>query len=331
VNFRDVLNVLGMYPGEAGLLGLEGAGVVLETGADVHGWPGDRVMGLFSGAFGPVAVTDARLLTPVPARLVARRAAAAPVVFLTAYYALVELAGLRAGESILIHAAAGGVGIAAVQLATHLGAEVFATASPAKWPAVRALGSPPGGSRRRGRPEFEQAFRAATGGRGVDVVLDSLAGEFVDASLRLAAPGGRFIEMGKTDVRDPNEVAAAHGGLFTGVRPAAAGPGRDRPHARGAARPVRGRGARPLPAACWDVRRAPEAFRYLSQARNVGKVVLTMPAPPRSDGTVLITGASGALGGLAAARHLAASRPPPGPCSPGAARPPPAPERSPPS
>ncbi len=72
LNFRDVLNVLGMYPGEAGLLGLEGAGVVLETGPEVPGLaPGDRVMGLFTGAFGPVAVTDARLLAPVPARLVA--------------------------------------------------------------------------------------------------------------------------------------------------------------------------------------------------------------------------------------------------------------------
>ena len=308
VNFRDVLNVLGMYPGEAGQLGLEGAGVVLEAGAGVHGLaPGDRVMGLFTGAFTPVAVTDARLLTPVPAGWSLAEAAASPVVFLTAYYALVELAGLRAGESILIHAAAGGVGIAAVQLARHLGAEVFATASPAKWPAVHALGVPAGRVASSRTTDFEQAFRAATGGRGVDVVLDSLAGEFVDASLRLAAPGGRFIEMGKTDVREPAEVAAAHGGLYyRAFDLLQAGPD-EIAGMLAALRDLFVTGVLvPLPAASWDVRRAPEAFRYLSQARNVGKVVLTIPAPPRTDGTALITGATGALGGLTA-RHLAAS------------------------
>ena len=310
MNFRDVLNVLGMYPGEAGLLGLEGAGVVLETGpTECPGLaPGDRVMGLFTGAFRPVAVTDARLLTPVPGGLVAgRRRPPRRWCSSTAYHALVELAGLRAGESVLIHAAAGGVGIAAVQLARHLGAEVFATASPAKWPAVRALGVPAGRIASSRTTEFEQAFRAATGGRGVDVVLDSLAGEFVDASLRLAAPGGRFIEMGKTDIRDPAEVAAAHGGLFyRAFDLLTAGP--DEIAAMLAVlRDLFAAGALvPLPAATWDVRRAPDAFRHLSQARNVGKVVLTIPAPPRSAGTALITGVPGALGSLTA-RHLAAS------------------------
>jgi len=312
VNFRDVLNVLGMYPGEAGELGLEGAGVVLETGPDVTGLqPGDHVMGLFTAAFGPVAVTDARLLIPIPAGWSLTEAAAAPVVFLTAYYALVELAGLRQAASILIHAAAGGVGIAAVQLARHLGADVFGTASVSKWPVLRGLGLPDSHIASSRTIEFEETFRAATGGAGVDVVLDSLAGEFVDASLRLAAgPGGRFIEMGKTDVRDPESVAAEHNGLkyqafdlldtapdLIATMFAALGD----LFACGA--------LKPLPVACWDVRRAPDAFRYLSQARNVGKVVLTIPAARAADssGTVLITGASGALGGLVA-RHLADGR-----------------------
>ncbi|MFD0661021.1 polyketide synthase dehydratase domain-containing protein [Thermocatellispora tengchongensis] len=189
VNFRDVLNVLGMYPGDAGRLGLEGAGVVLETGPGVTGFaPGDLVMGLFSGAFGPEAVTDQRLLAAVPEGWTLSEAAAAPVVFLTAYYALVELAGLQRGESILIHAAAGGVGIAAVQLARHLGAEVFGTASPSKWPVLYELGLPDTHVASSRTLEFEAAFRAVRG--GVDVVLDSLAGEFVDASLRLAAGPG---------------------------------------------------------------------------------------------------------------------------------------------
>ena len=141
VNFRDVLNVLGMYPGDAGLLGLEGAGVVLEVGPGVTDLAvGDRVMGMFTGAFGPVVVADRRLVAPIPSGWSFAEAATVPVVFLTAYYGLVDLAGLGSGESVLIHAAAGGVGIAAVQVARYLGAEVFGTASPGKWETLRSWG-----------------------------------------------------------------------------------------------------------------------------------------------------------------------------------------------
>ena len=138
VNFRDVLNALGMYPGEAGPLGGEAAGVVVEIGPGVTGLaPGDRVMGMFSGAFGPAVVADHRLLTRIPEGWSFGEAASVPIVFLTAYYALVDLAGVRPGESVLVHAAAGGVGMAAMQLARHLGAEVFGTASAGKWDALR--------------------------------------------------------------------------------------------------------------------------------------------------------------------------------------------------
>nr|WP_285620553.1 type I polyketide synthase [Kineosporia sp. NBRC 101677] len=307
VNFRDVLNVLGMYPGEAGLLGLEGAGVVLEVGADVTALrPGDRVMGLFDGAFAPVAVTDSRLVVPVPEGWSLAEAAAAPVVYLTAWYALVVLAGLGEGERVLIHAAAGGVGIAAVQLARHLGADVFGTASPGKWPVLRALGLDEtriASSRTTG---FEAAFRAQTGAAGIDVVLDSLAGEFVDASLRLAAgPGGRFVEMGKTDVRDPDEVLVEHDGLSYQAFDLLDCTPELIAEMFAALSGLFAAGVlKPLPVAAWDVRRTPEAFRHLSQARNVGKVVLTLPSFSRRSGTVLVTGASGALGGLVA-RHLA--------------------------
>ena len=134
LNFRDVLNTLGMYPGEAGPPGSEGAGVVLEVGPDVSLVAvGDRVMGLFPAAFGPVVVTDQRTVIRIPAGLSFAEAAGIPVVFLTAYYGLLELARLQPGERVLIHAAAGGVGMAAVQLAQHVGAEIFATASPGKW------------------------------------------------------------------------------------------------------------------------------------------------------------------------------------------------------
>jgi polyketide synthase 12 len=304
VNFRDVLNVLGMYPGDPGLLGLEGAGVVLEAGPGVtHLAAGDAVMGLFAGAFGPVAVTDARLVARVPAGWSMVQAAGAPVVFLTAYYALVELAGLAAGESVLIHAAAGGVGMAAVQLARHLGARVFGTASAGKQAAVRALGVEQGDLASSRTTGFEGQFRAATGGAGVDVVLDCLAGEFVDASLRLVAAGGRFIEMGKADVRDPGRVAQAYQVAYQAFDLLATGPDQIAVMLAALGELFAGGVLSPLPVTCWDVRRAPEAFGYLSQARHTGKVVLAIPAPPRR-GTVLVTGAPGGLGALVAG-HLA--------------------------
>ncbi|MEU2058635.1 polyketide synthase dehydratase domain-containing protein, partial [Streptomyces bungoensis] len=203
VNFRDVLNALGMYPGDVRDFGLEGAGVITEVGPGVSGLAvGDRVMGLFSGSFGPLAVADACRVARIPRGWSFAQAASAPVVFLTAYYALTDLADVRAGERVLVHAAAGGVGMAATQLARHLGAEVFATASAGKWGTLRGLGLDEQHIASSRDTDFETAFLAVTEGRGMDVVLDSLAGEFVDASLRLLPGGGRFLEMGKTDVRD---------------------------------------------------------------------------------------------------------------------------------
>ncbi|MEV5123427.1 type I polyketide synthase, partial [Streptomyces decoyicus] len=307
VNFRDVLNVLGTYPGDAGALGLEGAGVVTETGPSVVGLaPGDRVMGLFPCAFGPVAVADERMVVRVPEGWSFAQAASVPVAFLTAYHALVELGGVQAGESVLVHAGAGGVGMAAVQLARHLGAEVFATASPGKWGTLRALGLDDVHIASSRDLDFEGSFLGATGGRGVDVVLDSLAREFVDASLRLLPRGGRFLEMGKTDVRDPAQVAAEHEGVrYQAFDLMEAGPDRIAEMFAQVRELFEGGVLEPLPVTAWDVRKAPEALRYLSQARHVGKVVLTMPVPLDADGTVLVTGGTGGLGALVA-RHLVA-------------------------
>ncbi|WP_431894306.1 type I polyketide synthase [Micromonospora haikouensis] len=304
LNFRDVVLTLGMVPDQE-VLGNEGAGVVLDVGPGVTGVaPGDRVMGLFSGSFASVAVTDHRLVTRIPDGWSYAEAAAVPVVFLTAWYGLVELARLDAGESVLVHAAAGGVGMAAVQIARHLGAEVYGTASPGKWPALRATGFDDAHVASSRSLDFVDAFRDRTGGRGVDVVLNALSGEFVDASLRLLAPGGRFVEMGKTDKRDPQRVAAAHPGVSYQVFDLIEA-GQDKIgemlaelvalFATGA--------LRPLPRRDWDVRRAPEAFRFLSQARHVGKLALSIPQVPRLDGTVLVSGATGTLGALLC-RHL---------------------------
>ncbi|MBO4210273.1 SDR family NAD(P)-dependent oxidoreductase, partial [Micromonospora echinofusca] len=305
LNFRDVLDALGMYPGDAGLMGFEGAGVVVEVGEGVTDLaPGDGVMGMLDGAFGPYATADRRMLSRIPDHWTFAEAAAAPVVFTTAYYALVDLAGLKSGESVLVHAAAGGVGSAAVQIARHLGAEVFGTASRGKWGALRRAGLVDeriGDSRTTG---FEEKFSAVTDGRGMDVVLDCLAGEFVDASLRLLPRGGRFVEMGKLDIRDPETVAADHPGVrYQAFDVADAGPDRLREILAELLALFEAGALRPLPITTWDVRRAPEAFRHLSQAKQVGKVVLTIPRGFDADGTVLLTGATGALGRLVA-RYL---------------------------
>ncbi|MBJ8338090.1 SDR family NAD(P)-dependent oxidoreductase [Antrihabitans sp. YC3-6] len=307
LNFRDVLIALGMYPGDAPL-GSEAAGVVLETGSGVTDLAtGDRVFGLVTDAFGPVAVADRRTIAPIPQRLSFTEAAAVPVVYLTAFYGLFDLADLRAGQTLLVHAAAGGVGMAAVQLAQHAGAEVFATASPSKWDALRALGISDERIASSRDLDFRDTFLSATAGAGVDVVLDSLAGEFVDATLDLLPRGGRFIEMGKTDIRDPRVVADDHPGIrYRSFDLAEAGLERIQQMLTRIAAMFEQEVLAPAPIRTWDVRRGPDAFRYLREGRNIGKVVLTVPAPLDPDKTVLVTGGTGGLGARVA-KHLVES------------------------
>jgi len=305
LNFRDVLIALGLYPGDAPL-GSEAAGVVLEVGSGVTDLtPGDRVFGLVLDAFGPVAVADRRTIVRMPDTFTFTQAAALPVVYLTAYYGLVNLAGLKSGERLLVPAAAGGVGMAAVHLARHWGVEVYATASPAKWESVRALGVPAERIASSRDLAFRDTFLAATGGNGVNVVLNSLAGEFVDASLDLLPRGGRFIEMGKADIRDPQVVASSHPGVrYRSFDVIEAGPDRIQEMLLEIVALFEQGAVGHSPIRTWDVRRGREAFRYLREGRNIGKVVLAIPAAPDPDGTILITGGTGGLGAVFA-RHLA--------------------------
>ncbi|MCQ6253257.1 SDR family NAD(P)-dependent oxidoreductase, partial [Streptomyces malaysiensis] len=305
LNFRDVLIALGMYPGEA-TMGSEAAGIILDIGPDITDLtPGDRVTGLFPDALANVVIADRRTITPIPADWSYTDAAAFPIVYLTAYYALHDLAALKPGERVLIHAGTGGVGTAAIQLAQHLGVEVFATANPTKWPHLRAMGLDDHHIATSRTTDFETTFHTTTQGQGIHVILNSLTDNLTDASLRLLTPNGRFIEMGKTDVRDTEEVARTHPGVTYRAFDIADDAGPDRIGAmlveltglfeRGA---LRG-----LPVRCWDVRESVDAFRFMAQARHIGKVVLTIPHTP--DGTILITGGTGNLGSLIA-RHLVA-------------------------
>ncbi|MER5642807.1 SDR family NAD(P)-dependent oxidoreductase, partial [Kitasatospora sp. NPDC002227] len=299
VNFRDVLNALGMYPVVAPL-GIEGAGVVAEVGPGVAGLAvGDRVLGMFGGGFGPFAVTDYRMVAPVPVGWSFARAASVPIVFLTALYAWTDLGSVRAGERVLVHAGAGGVGMAAIQLARYLGAEVFATASPGKWDTLRSLGLDDDHIASSRDLAFAEKFLAVTGGEGVDVVLNALAGEFVDASLELLPRDGRFLEMGKTDIR----TTVPEGVKYQAFDLVEAGPARIGELLAELLDLFASGVIETLPVRSWDVRQAREAFRFVSQAKHVGKVVLTVPQQLDPAREVLITGGTGSLGGLVA-RHL---------------------------
>ncbi|GAA2997056.1 polyketide synthase 7 [Actinokineospora diospyrosa] len=288
VNFRDVLLALGSYP-EPGLLGAEAAGVVRRVGPGVSGLAaGDRVFGLVPGAFGPRAVTDRRFLAPIPRGWSFATAASVPVAYLTAWHGLFDLGGLRAGETVVVHAAAGGVGQAAVRLALQAGARVLATASPDKQALVLSLGvEAVASSRDRG---FVEQFGSA------DLVLNCLTGPLLDASIELLSPGGRLIDLGKLDMRDPTQVARSSGVTYRAFDLVeSAGPDRIAELLADA-----GRFEPPAPGV-WDIRDVAVPLRWMRAGTHTGKLVLTVPADRR--GTVLITGGTGALGGLLA-RHL---------------------------
>ncbi|UED87413.1 type I polyketide synthase [Streptomyces profundus] len=302
LNFRDVVTALGMLQVDDAA-GAEAAGVVVATGAGVTGVAvGDHVMGVTAGAFASVNVVDERLLVPVPRNWAWETAASLPVAFATAWYGLGDLAGLSAGEKVLVHAGAGGVGMAAIQLARHWGAEVFATAHPDKWHVLRGFGLDDDHIASSRDLVFEKQFGEVTDGRGIDVVLNSLAGEFVDASMRLLGTGGRFLEMGKTDIRTAEQASAVRDDVsYAAFDLSEAGPERLNAILRLVVSALEEGRIAPLPIRTRDMRRAPEVFRWMAQGRHIGKNVLRVPGTPAT-GTVLITGGTGTLGRLIARR-----------------------------
>ncbi|MFJ8234051.1 beta-ketoacyl synthase N-terminal-like domain-containing protein, partial [Streptomyces sp. NPDC094448] len=275
LNFRDVLIALGTYPG-GGEMGGEAAGIVTEVGPGVDDlMPGDRVFGLVPDAFRRSVVADRRLIARIPQGWSFPVAASVPVVFATAWYGLVDAGGLRPGRRVLIHAATGGVGMAATRIARHLGAEVYATASPAKQHLLYADGFDADHVADSRTTAFADVFPA------MDVVLNSLTGELLDASVALLAPGGRFVEMGKTDIRHPAQEPFD----LSDIAPARLRDILD------LLLELFDRGElSPLPLRAWDIRRARDAFSWMSRARHTGKMVLTVPPRLGPDTPVLVTG-----------------------------------------
>ncbi|UUO06408.1 aminotransferase class I/II-fold pyridoxal phosphate-dependent enzyme [Blastopirellula sp. J2-11] len=315
LNFRDVLRALGMlqeYEKEIGILseadvtfGFECSGVVTRVGAKVKSHqPGDTVIALATASMASHLTIDQNYVAPRPQGMSHDEAATLPLAYLTAYYGLIKLAKLKKGDRVLIHAAAGGVGQAAVAIAQAAGAEIFATASRGKWDFLRSLGVEHIYDSRT--TSFADKLTADTDGGGVDVVLNSLNQDFIPKSVDILAPKGRFVEIGKIGVWTQEE--------FVAVRPSAKyfpfDLGQEERNAPGLIAkllkelaPQFDSGAlRPLPMEVFPVEKSVEAFRHMQQAKHRGKVVIDMARPLaemsliRESGTYLITGGLGALG-----------------------------------
>ncbi|WP_027390129.1 type I polyketide synthase [Chrysiogenes arsenatis] len=312
LNFRDVLNVLGRYPGDPGMPGFECSGVVVAVGDGVTSIvAGDRVVVLNAeGCIADYITVAATQCMSIPQNWRYVEAATIPVAFLTAWYGVHHLAGIRAGHRVLIHAATGGVGLAAVQLCRAVGAEIFATAgSEEKRTFLREMGVAHVMDSRT--VDFADTIRHLTQGAGVDSILNSLAGDAIDASLALLTEGGTFIEIGKADMRSDADIAARYPHIsyhrfdlatVALQTPQILSTGFESVIADMAA----GR-LLPLPMTVFPVQRAREAFRFLAQARQIGKVVISLADRMRernlstvgvidTAASYLITGGCGALG-----------------------------------
>jgi acyl transferase domain-containing protein/NADPH:quinone reductase-like Zn-dependent oxidoreductase/acyl carrier protein len=325
LNFKDVLKVLGVLPKAAlegthcgGSLGMEASAVISAVGPGVEQYAvGDEVIALVAGCLGSHVLvrTDQLLTFPRPSGVDAVEAATIPVAFMTAYHGLVEAARLRRGEKVLIHAGAGGVGMAAIQVAKWLGAEIYSTAgSPEKRDLLLSLGVTRVWSSRT--LEFVAGIRAATGGRGVDVVLNSLSGEAMERSFDVLAPLGRFVEIGKRDIIEKNRLpmdafdrsvsfSAVDLDRLTVTNQDVIGRAFAQTWARFEAGDFTA-----LPLTRFPAAAASDALRYMAQAKHVGKVVIDFDDTAdltlipherqreliRGDATYLVTGAFGGVG-----------------------------------
>ncbi|OBH44101.1 type I polyketide synthase [Mycobacterium mantenii] len=309
LNFRDVLNVLDLYPGDPGPIGGDFAGVVTQLGESVTGVEvGQRVYGFMQGAFSSRFNVPAQLLAPIPPRVSAVDAATIPAAALTVRLAF-DWAQLKPGERVLIHAASGGVGLAAIQMAQQCGATVFATASTFKRATLRKLGVEYVYDSRT--TDFADQILADTDGAGVDVVLNSLTSEgFLEATVRATAQNGRFAEIAKRDIWTPEQMAEARPDIAYEIVALDTVTFQEPERIRGLLTEVSEGLANgewtPLPAEIYPLTEARAAFRRMQQARHIGKIVVQMPNPlqPRADRSYLITGGLGAIG-LHTASYLA--------------------------
>ena len=306
LNFRDVMVALDLYPDKTKFLGLECAGIVTALGEKVRGFKlGDKVIAIADNSFSQYLTINSLLAIPKPESLSYEEAATIPVTFLTAYYTLVHLAQIQPGEKVLIHSAAGGVGLAAIQIAQQLGAEIFATASTPKWELLKSVGVNQIMNSRS--LDFADEIMSLTDGKSIDVVLNSLSAEFIPKSISVLNDRGRFIEIGKQGIWSKQDVAKVKPNISYSIVDLWQIT-KDNPTliqqmlSNLLSQFVTGK-LKPLPYKEFPSDKIIDAFRYMQQGKHQGKIIIT-PSPrhlvtssPRHfDGTYLITGGLGAIG-----------------------------------
>ncbi|MDH0910453.1 SDR family NAD(P)-dependent oxidoreductase [Rhizobium pusense] len=329
LNFRDVMWSMGLLPEEAledgfagATLGMEIAGTIVAVGQGVQGFlPGDRVMGIASHAFSTHVAVNQEGLIPVPDGISLASAATVPVAFLTAWYAMVELGRIRAGETILIHGAAGGVGLAALQVARLKGARVIATAGTVeKRRLLSMLGAEHVFDSRS--LDFVGDVLNVTEGQGVDLVLNSLFAEAMERSFELVKPFGRFLELGKRDYYSDRKLALrpfrrniSYFGIDADQLLVKAPELTKALFADLAALFAEGK-LTPLPFRAFRYDETASAFRLMQNAGHIGKIVVLPPMPGQDSvrlpteerlalpqGVYLVVGGIGGFG-LSAAKWL---------------------------
>ncbi|HEY1805016.1 MAG TPA: SDR family NAD(P)-dependent oxidoreductase [Terracidiphilus sp.] len=328
LNFRDLLVALGMYPDPAAGMGGECAGTITALGPGVTGLHvGQPVMAMTARSFATYALAAESLTVPKPERLSFEEAASIPAAFLTAHYSLHTLARVGPGDSVLIHSASGGVGLAAVQLARRAGAVVFATAGTEhKRRYLASIGVDVDHVMDSRTTAFESKILNATGGRGVDVVLNSLSSDGLECSIRALAENGRFIELGKRDIWSESQFHTlrplSQYFVIDVAKESERDSGKFGAILRELAADFETGALTILPRRTFDSEHVNAAFRLMSTAEHIGKIVVTQKAAAwrryptdspalRSDGSYLITGGLGGIGLLVAnwmvergARHL---------------------------
>ncbi|MEQ1974423.1 type I polyketide synthase [Xenorhabdus sp. SGI240] len=291
LNFKDVLIALGVLPAPVDptmTFGQEAAGIVTRIGTEVTGIRvGERVMCAGHSCLAEYVVMPQQVVAAIPPVLGFRQAAGIPVAFTTAWIALKHAANLQKGQRILIHSAAGGVGMAAMQVAQYLGAEVWVTAgSEEKRRLLLSMGAK-GAANSRTR-EFGDVFRQTLGERPFDVILNALAGELLEESISLLAPQGRFLELGLRDILQNWQLGLAifaEGGSFHAVQA-----GAEHPAYQEAWREVTTLFAQeilsPLPTKTYPASEVSEAFQYMAKGRHIGKIVIAMEGHDQTQGFV---------------------------------------------
>lgn len=325
VNFKDVFIALGQMKATQTMVG-ECAGIITRVGSQFVSQfeRGDRVAVMAAPAYSSLTRTNGNFVYKIPESMSFTNAASIPVAFATAYYSLVDCANLRKGQNVLIHAASGGLGQAAVMISQYLGATVFATvgSSVKRQLLMDNYGIPESHIFSSRTTNFQAGVMRLTGGEGVDVILNSLSGDALDATWKCVAKMGTFVEVGKTDIYRRNKLsmepfdknvrfASVDLIVLSQTRPKAAHDLLRRIFAH------LGSGHfSPLPVTTLPISDIEQAFRFIQARKHTGKIVLeahsnsmvkarTQPLRLHSDGTYVIIGGLGSLGRVLC-RHLQA-------------------------